>query len=474
MTYSFLHDNGDGASGEIGAGHYYHGVYMTASNVTVSHTEIYNISGMGVHNYDAHYAPSNNTYSENHIHNTGTYTGPSGASNAILLYNGGGHKVYNNLIINNQQAIVFATSNNTIVSNTVYGNGVNVPCTGTGGDFCTPAIWGSQPGTVVKNNIVYNNNQNTIDFSGATNNLFTNPLFADAANGNFALQPSSAAIDAGATLGAPYDRDYAGTLRGPPQGKGYDIGAYEGSAAAPACPAVSPALVASYGFEGNGTDSTSGFTATLGTGWSYVAGKYGQGATSTDGKTGITVADADALDMCGGFTYEGWISIPSVGGDYAFINKNPDSSSFLFASSVGYCGSGNLLAGYTLPSTYSYACYGTPLTTGSFQHLAVTYDSTLPSANVKLYLNGNPVTSANGTALLDATTDTLQFCTSSFNETCPSGTIIDEVRIYNYARSAAEITTDMNTPIVGGLAAPALKVSGTMKFGSSATAMKLP
>jgi Concanavalin A-like lectin/glucanases superfamily len=216
---------------------------------------------------------------------------------------------------------------------------------------------------------------------------------------------------------------------------------------APGCPSVPNALVASYGFEGNGTDSTlNGHTAVLGTGWSYTTGKYGQGAIST-GASGITVADADALDMCGGFTYEGWINIPNTSGEYAFIAKNPGSS-FIFASLSGYCGAGHIVGGYGAITGNAIACYGSaPITTGSLQHLAVTYDASLSNNNVKVYLNGSVVTTVDGTTLLTSTTGTLQFCGSSFSEICPSGTIVDEVRVYNYARSGAEVLTDSVTPI---------------------------
>jgi len=50
-----------------------------------------------------------------------------------------------------------------------------------------------------------------------------NPLFVDAANGNFHLLSSSPAIDRGADVGIVQDRD--GTLV--PQGVGPDIGPYE-------------------------------------------------------------------------------------------------------------------------------------------------------------------------------------------------------------------------------------------------------
>lgn len=55
------------------------------------------------------------------------------------------------------------------------------------------------------------------------NSIESNPLFVDAAGGNFHVKPTSPAVDQGIDPGIPVDFD--GQPR--PQGAGYDIGAYE-------------------------------------------------------------------------------------------------------------------------------------------------------------------------------------------------------------------------------------------------------
>jgi hypothetical protein len=58
-----------------------------------------------------------------------------------------------------------------------------------------------------------------------SNNLFgTDPLFAAAVDGNFALKAGSAAIDKGASVGAP-STDVVGILR--PQLTAFDVGGHE-------------------------------------------------------------------------------------------------------------------------------------------------------------------------------------------------------------------------------------------------------
>ena len=80
---------------------------------------------------------------------------------------------------------------------------------------------------VIKNNIAWAYNEGVpLIYTGNTeevkNNLFyTDPMLDQ----NFLPLKDSPALDAGATLSAPYDRDKTGTLR--PEGAGFDIGAYE-------------------------------------------------------------------------------------------------------------------------------------------------------------------------------------------------------------------------------------------------------
>jgi hypothetical protein len=84
-------------------------------------------------------------------------------------------------------------------------------------------------GNVIRNNITY---ANAVDFSNdggqaaltVDHNLTTNPMFTDAAAGNFTPLAGSPAIDAG-TFVAQVTTDVVGAAR--PQGAGFDIGAFE-------------------------------------------------------------------------------------------------------------------------------------------------------------------------------------------------------------------------------------------------------
>jgi hypothetical protein len=437
LINSRVHHNGT----DLGGTPQHHGIYNNGRDAIIDGNDIYSNCGAGVHAYTA--TAGYETINQNLIvrNNRVRLNGVCNSSIGILFTAGSNIRVYNNIVHdNNGDGIrpynTFPPDGAVIYSNTVYQN------TGTGLYlFPGPAA----TGTVWRNNITLNNTPN-IDFSAGTvtqsNNLSTGAptnIFTDPFGSNFTLKTGSAAIDAGFTIGTPYNVSIDGSARPQSLGGIYDIGAYETSTSAPSCPATSPALVASYTFATNGADGTgNGHTAVPGSGWTFAGG----GITS-NGTSGITVPDHDALDPCGSFTYMVSASLPDTTGPYVLIVKNPDSTAFLFASIDGYCGTGRPMGGYSTTTTAAVACYATSLTTGSFQHLAVTYDSTLMSANVKLYLNGALVASTTGTALLSPTTGTLQFCESGFGEICPSGTVLKNVKIYNYARTAAEIVTDM-------------------------------
>jgi hypothetical protein len=149
----------------------------------------------------------------------------------IGLYNGDNIQAYNNVVYGNGTKglsgvagirVGLTTTNASVDNNTVYGQGSNASGI---------LILSSATGTIIRNNIVYNNPAGHIVDNGINTVLFpsnnittTNPLFVDPANANFQLQSNSPAIDAGTTL-AHVTTDIIGVGR--PQGSAYDIGAYE-------------------------------------------------------------------------------------------------------------------------------------------------------------------------------------------------------------------------------------------------------
>jgi len=196
----------------------------------------------------------------------------------VLMYLADSVKVYNNIIENTcnddsnalrGQIVILSGAADTANTNEIYNNTIYL-------DVNTENVYGIQivanggsvAGNIIKNNIIYhdaaagydyiyNGADATADidynlywpvigntemhYNGTDYNSFSlwqaashdangveaDPLFSDAANGDFTLQSGSPAIDAGALLSIHVDgwTDYAGIAR--LYGTGVDIGAYE-------------------------------------------------------------------------------------------------------------------------------------------------------------------------------------------------------------------------------------------------------
>jgi parallel beta-helix repeat protein len=189
-------------------------------------------SGGGAHIYNSVVTFTNNTITENEIDGNGS---------------GGGTNIYdsvatfvNNIIASNSGneswngdglAIRGPESDARVVNNTIFSN------TAEGIDASDGAE------VLVRNNIIANNNGGihnwesgatfSVDHNARWNNNWTNvtmgtgdieadPVFVDAANGDFHLQMDSPCIDAGNPTGAP-----ALDIEGKPRDAAPDIGAYE-------------------------------------------------------------------------------------------------------------------------------------------------------------------------------------------------------------------------------------------------------
>jgi len=205
-----VHDNG--LTG------YDHGLYISTSNNLVEGSTIHHNSGYGVHIYhgDPDHA-NNNIVRNNRIFGNGYVEGGAG----IILSSGDGNTAYNNLVWGNEYGIKVAygnPSNTTVYNNTIYANsGYGI------------AINTDSTNAIIRNNVIYASGWSNVYNSGVGsvidyNLVDTDPRFANAAAGDFHLQPGSPAIDAGATL-ATVTSDIADIPR--PRGAAYDIGAFE-------------------------------------------------------------------------------------------------------------------------------------------------------------------------------------------------------------------------------------------------------
>ena len=222
ITNNNIHDGGtDGFD---------HACYCTPSNSYVHGNSFVNWTGYGWHaNTGGADTINNNELSANIFSGNAFVGGQWG-----VLLAGRNQRFFNNILYGNNAAIIVGHFANTTDTNFIYENTIYNNPNGTYGAI----VLQGQSNTFIQNNIIRaSGNAWDTNFetpTGFSNNICSNttagcnntdPLFVNAGSNDFHLQSGSPAINAGLTLGAPYNVDYAGTAR--PQGAGYDMGAYE-------------------------------------------------------------------------------------------------------------------------------------------------------------------------------------------------------------------------------------------------------
>jgi Concanavalin A-like lectin/glucanases superfamily/Fibronectin type III domain/Viral BACON domain len=215
---------------------------------------------------------------------------------------------------------------------------------------------------------------------------------------------------------------------------------------------VSPAssnLVGAWGFdETSGTTAADasgrGNTGTLNGPARSASGKFG-GALSFDGVNDwVTVADANVLDLTTGMTMEAWVRPSAIGSLWRTVMLKEQPGSLIYAL---YAGDGSGRAATDIFTNADLGLSGTSATPlDTWTHLAATYDG----ANLRLYVNGVQAASRAITGSIRASTGALRIGgNGTWNDEWFSG-LIDEVRLYNRALSAAEIQADMTKAVAGG------------------------
>jgi PKD repeat protein len=206
-------------------------------------------------------------------------------------------------------------------------------------------------------------------------------------------------------------------------------------------------LVAAYGFEegaGSSTADASGkgnVGAISGATWT-AAGKNGK-ALAFDGVNDlVTVPDSASLDLTTGMTLEAWVKpdVASKQWQTALIKEAPGFFSYSLYATAGAATPNGWWG-----STSVYGPAGSPLAQGAWTHVAVTSDG----AVMRLYLNGAQAASAPVGSQLSPSAGALRIGGNTvWQDEYFDGTI-DDVRIFDRARSATEIQSDRDTPVGG-------------------------
>ena len=206
-------------------------------------------------------------------------------------------------------------------------------------------------------------------------------------------------------------------------------------------------LVAAYNFnQGSGTQlqdvSGTGNNGII-TGAQWTTSGRNAGALTFNGSSNlVTVADSNALDLTTGMTLEAWVFPTVAPTGWRTIVAKEMTGTVAFYLHACTTNNNRPATGARFGTADQVLYGGSRLTANIWVHLAATYDG----LNERLFVNGVQVSSRTQTGPMQTSTGALRIGGNGVFGEYFQGRI-DDVRIYNRALSAAQITADMNTPV---------------------------
>jgi hypothetical protein len=212
-----------------------------------------------------------------------------------------------------------------------------------------------------------------------------------------------------------------------------------------------PEPIAYFNFE-NTIDNTTYDVSGVGntgiiTGASISSGKYGKGLKFTQPAHTINFGNSDI--------YKPNSKIMTLGQWFKFDNSDADQQLFFISTEYTlfkYAGSNNLVFKPRLNNSWGYGNIATSINVndGQWHYIALVMDYSNSTKTYKLYIDGQLAGTSSSSESYTQTSDPLKI---GYWGTDPRHLIgsIDEVKIYNYARTPSQIIEDMNAghPIGG-------------------------
>lgn len=209
-------------------------------------------------------------------------------------------------------------------------------------------------------------------------------------------------------------------------------------------------LVAAYNFdELSGISlidsSGSGNNGTISGATRSPSGKFGS-ALSFNAATRnnfVSIPHSPSLLLSSGMTLEAWVNPNTLGTNgsswrTAVLKERPGNMAYALYANNGAARP----AGQVSINGEQNAIGTSQLALNTWTHLATTYDG----STLRLYINGNQVGSKPQTGNIISSTGLLKIGGNAIWGEWFGGRI-DDVRVYNRALSAAELSSDMNTPV---------------------------
>ncbi|MCX6013467.1 MAG: LamG domain-containing protein [Chloroflexi bacterium] len=198
--------------------------------------------------------------------------------------------------------------------------------------------------------------------------------------------------------------------------------------------------------EGSGTtgkDSSGNKNdGTLKNGTKWVDGKFGKALSFNGVDDYVDCGSGASLDITDAITVGAWVNIPNVSGLKTIIGKQGAYAFNIRDNEIRF----------TLPALWDADTSGAALTSGSWSHIAITYDK----KNVKYYKDGVFIFSIPETDAIRVTANTLLIGNNEWNEWF-SGTM-DEVVLFNVVLTEDDIKDIMK----GGSNVLAVSPSGKL------------
>ena len=211
---------------------------------------------------------------------------------------------------------------------------------------------------------------------------------------------------------------------------------------------VPAGLVAAYSFDaGSGTtaadSSGKGNIGTLANTTWTTAGKFGGALTFNGTSSQVSIPDNTTLDLTNGMTLSAWVYPSSAASSWRTVMLKENTGDLVYA--LYGSSDTSVPQGMRVVSGVTKSASGTAaLPVNTWTNLAVTYDG----ANLRMYVNGVQTGTVAATGSMANSTLPLRIGGNAIWGEYFAGRI-DEVRVFNRALSATEVTTMMNTPVAG-------------------------
>ncbi|MDA0168656.1 Ig-like domain-containing protein [Solirubrobacter taibaiensis] len=211
-------------------------------------------------------------------------------------------------------------------------------------------------------------------------------------------------------------------------------------------PAVDPAgLVGAWGFEEaagtSATDSSPAKNHGTITGATRVSGRHGGGLSFVNSGDWVTIPSHASLNLGAAMTLEAWVNPTGFNYWHTVLlrERNANAMAYgLYADNDVDRASGHVSTNGSEVHTNGTST----LPVNTWSHLAVTYDG----SSLKLYVNGTLSSQRAVTGTIDSSTLPLRIGGNNVWGEYFRG-VLDEIRVYRRALSAAELATDMASPV---------------------------